>query len=539
MASEYLTATLRHEWAQEGQSWSGLIDGDVGGRLDAVKFGTACNVGFGPLTASVLPRDGAISDDGRPLIPDGEAASILHAWWLGVLRVYMRGEAAYVGRVKRIELGELVDDPRLGPSRTVDIECRGIAHDLARRRASVPGRFTDEKASTTVADIIEEAIEKQGGIIAANFDRIANATIDAGQLSPQLGDYWLDIIVRACGVNRAFLVFEPEAGPMLIERGQPPARWRYPALGSGVGIVRDDDAYTSDVIVNYSDAAHSNQATEPIYDDEVLLLNHNIPFERTINVDGTSRAGAEEAGREHLALHGFSVGPTGQLTIEPTDAPYAMVPNAEGGMEPSWRVRAGDTLDLFGLLPNESRWRAMRLFNVESTEYDDAAGTLRVTLDDRRVRLRAAEDSVSIRLDHAALSPSRPRGTVAMWETTDTTYAVQGSAEVVDTIGDEGLMVLTLPMATEVKIHYYGLFVPSATSGRLTLGIDIDNEGFNENLDFDRLARSDVTSTTRKSVEGLYRRYLPAGEHIVRLWAERASGLSGTTLEYGRVSWEG
>lgn len=542
MASEILTASLRHEYSEAGKRQSDLIDANAGGRLAGVRWSHACNVGCDRASARVLGLDGS------DLIPEGEAAAILYWWRFAVLEIRMAGEWAWEGRVWGIQLGPLVDDPHLGQARTVSITAKGLAYDLGRLPARVPVAFTEEGATTTVSDLIEAAIDDQGGIIAHHFEGVGSTAVDAGQIGAALGDYWLDMIIRGLqtgdshGIEWTFLVYEPEAGPYLVPRGQGPVRWRYPAVGAGVGVAWDGSQYASDLIVNATDAAHSAESVFVDHDEEALALHHGIPSGRAINVDGTSGAGAEAAGRTYLALHGNPVAPSDRLVIEPKDAPYAQLEGPEGALEPGWRVRAGQVLDLQGLLPSDNRWRHMRKHNIEGTEYDDESGTLSITLDQRRLRSRVGENAVAIRQQWAALAPSRPRGLDKTFEVDPLldAYVVTDDAAIVTTIGVDGQCTFTLTTDTTVTITFFAVIVPLAFVGRLTLGIDVDGEGFDD-TDHVRMARDriEVADTEPRTLEGTYDKTLSAGEHMIRLWAECQAALAGSTLTVGRIRVQG
>lgn len=542
MASELLSASLRHRYQEAGKVRADTIDADVGGRLQSVRFSTACNIGFDRASATVLNLAGG------PLIPEGEAAAILYWWRFAVLRIFMQSETAWVGRIWGINLGPLVDDPHLGLARTVAITCKGIAYDLGLKPALVPASFTEEGATTTVSDLIQAAVEQQGSIIARHFEGVGSTAVDAGQIGASLGDYWLDMIIRGLqtgdsnGIEWTFLVYEPEAGPLLVPRGQGPVRWRYPAVGAGVGVAWDGSQYASDLIVNATDAAHSAESVIVDHDEEALALHHGIPSGRAINVDGTSGAGAEAAGRTYLALHGNPVAPTDRLVIEPGEASYAQVSGPEGALEPGWRVRAGQVFDLQGLLPSDNRWRHMWKHNIEATEYDDESGVLSVTLDQRRLRSRVGENAVAIRQQWAALAPSRPRGLVKQFETDPLLddYEITDDAAIVDTIGVDGQMLFTLTADTEVAVIFFGVIDPLEFVGRFTLGVDIDGEGFDD-VDHNRMARYriEVAELEPVTLAGSYRKYLNAGEHMIRLWAESESALAGSLLTTARVRIEG
>jgi hypothetical protein len=537
MASELLSASLRHEVNVNGRVHSGLIEPSIGGRLRNVRWQTICNAGFGEASASVLGRDG------RDLVPAEEAAHILDHWRFAVLRIAMQATSSYVGRVWRIELGPKIEDEDIGEARTVALRCRGLAYDWTLRPAIVPGRFTDEGATATVADLIDEALIDQPGILARPPENLALATINVGQISPSPGAYWLDIIINALhqgdalGIEWTMLVYEPDKGPVLVPRGQGVAGWRLP-MNAQPGVVWDAGELATEVIANYTDATHSAQATVPVTDETAVHRHHGMPAGRTISVAGTGAEGAEQAALTYLQLHSEPVSAVGPLVVRPSGAPFARVPDGDGGLKPGWEVRAGELIDLEGVLPRAPHRRHLHRHTVESTEYDDETGTLTIALDERRVDSRTWERPEEIARLQSALAPSRPRGTFPTFEL-KASSAVPQVPTVVEDMGDDGLMTFSLPQPSLAKVHFEATVTGAGSTGagRYSIGVDIDIDDWDED-ESERLSVQHPQDAVNRTLVlvGMYQTWLAAGEHTIRLWYERhPDSTSGGTLSFARV----
>jgi hypothetical protein len=540
MSSELLSASLRQEVNVNGHVHSGLIEGSLAGRLRNVRWQTICNAGFGEASATVLGRDGYGSMTAE------EAAYILDHWRFAVLRIFMQGASAYVGRVWRIELGPLIDNTDGGWERTVEIRCRGLAYDWTLRPALMPGRFTDEGATATVADLIDEAMIDQPGILARPPENLALATINVGQISPSPGAYWLDTIINALhqgdalGIEWTLLIYEPDKGPALVPRGQGVAAWRLPA-NAQPGVVWDGAEYVAEHWVNYTDATNSAQSTVPITDEAAIARHHGVIAGRSTNIAGAGLDGAEQASRTYLQLHAEPVSAVGPLVVRPNGAPFARVPDGDGGLRPGWEVRAGELIDLEGVLPRAPHRRHLHRHTVESTEYDDETGTLTITLDERRIDSRTWERPEEIARLQSALAPSRPRGTFPTFELKASSLVPQVPTVVPD-MGDDGLMLFSLPQPSLAKVHFEATITGTATavpgeSGRYSIGVDIDIDDWSED-ESERLAVAHPVDAVNRTLVlvGMYQTWLPAGEHTIRLWYERhPDSTDGGTLSFARV----
>jgi len=488
---------------------------------------------------------GLLREDGGELWTPG-AAEAVDRWVQRrcVARLFAGGELAWAGRLVDCEIG--MADP--GGDVTIVLRGEGAAQtDLTNELPNLPAEWAEEEDAVSLTEMVTTLItaqRDQGGIIAELYGQVEDTGSDIGPVEDGETDTPLGLIQNAQRAGSedgaeeyGFYVFDPAEGPILkplCDCGDHGAeRWRVPLAGTGAVLVRAGGEYANVVRVVASTKDGSLPLTE-LLDENAIADHGGVRRVKVLSVDQLGEDGAIAAQAAQLQLRVNPRSLSGTVTVSPSQGrEVAVLQNIEGGEEPGWRVRAGDLVrspDAPGIAGGGLLWL------VQTAEMEWVGGVLTLTPDERRVKTRPGESERRSNLLRREVEPSL--GNV-IWQAASTgTFTVPGTADVVDTIGADGLITFSVPKTRTYTVLVSGYFdgIGNINGGRILLGFEIDNEGYSS-ADTDRTARSrPATDTSTETLERAFRMRLRRGTHTARLYAEQ--GCSGVNLTdaYFRVS---
>lgn len=514
-----------------------LIVPDLGPRLADPTFTTRLGAGYFELTSPLRGRGGALD------LPESEADEIFRLWRLFTLRLLLDSEQCFLGRVARIERGPRRRARGGGVVRTVDLVARGGWLDFTHKPVKPDGDYTDEDATVTVSGFVRrmtQQVRDNSQLVQENFDQIEATGTNIGPLSVGVGDYplsMIDHVVKAASAagDEKYFAFYDGPGPILKARGGAP-RWRHELLDTGLGDCWEVDEYASEVVASYTDANGSTQVTDSAVDDDAVDLHNGTERKRTITLDRVNADGAEAGRDAFLAEHRDPVGFTGSLTIAPRAGHLvAMMPNAEGGLEPGWRVRAGDVVDLFGELPDDPYYAdggRLRSYVIEATKYSVNTGVLEITPEARALSSRLSESPEKIGHLLRAVEPATSRKVLAHFDQAASQSVSSATATLITSFGDEGVCTFGITRSAKYNI-VLGILGETSAGGEWIVGYELDGEGFDgeDNLSI-RLHEDNAGINT---LERTFERLLRPGSHTIRVYGIRESGAGSVALREGRL----
>ncbi len=534
----------------------GLLDATLGRRLANVSFGTAANAGYSTLTARLLGHDRS------DYLPLGQALEVFRSWRFCVLRLFLAGERVWTGRVWRITLSDLRRDARGGVICAVSLEGDGFWRDNTNLIASVAERYMDEGATVSASQLAQDVIKGDEGwwLIEENYTELQQTGTNVGPISAGYQDYPHDLLVQALragssdGVEYAYYIWEPVDGVVMKPRGGATSatpRWRVSMLDSGLSVVWDGEEYASSVRALYTDAENNAQTTDPnpgVNDGPIAQagvdIHGGVRRERAISLDRVNKTGAESGVSSYLALHYDPVGLAGPYRLRPRRGePYAMITNWEGAREPAYRVRAGDVVELYDLLPGDPYLAdngRLRRFAVDATRYNVATGEVEITLDARPLRSREHERPAKIANALRVMEPLMSRKLLVQVDGSSTDLTISNDT-LVSTFGTNGVITFSVTRRTKIAVELAARFYKSDSSQSCSyyLGYELNNQGWDSNNE-DRSARfvaanvNEISSahTFSQVLEG---QVLLPGQYSLRLWASETASTGTVTLDRPRV----